>query len=932
MSSKVIDGVFTLTKRLGQGSMSVVMLAEADLEAFDYTTLYAYTQVQGSNHIDRRQKAENLAESLRGKPLDPQTMRTILSAQGIPIPDKSVAIKIATQEGYTPRFEGEWKNLLCLSHPNLVEVYGGNVYLGQPYYVMQVLNNIVPVKTIKEEFTIEERLNIILQAAKGLQCLHDNSIIHRDIKPNNVATCKLESGGYITKVTDLGLAKNLEENLGLTQPKMLLGSPAYMPPEQISAPADVDHRADIYSLGATMYELISGEYPYFNKKSPYDVIMAISTDEPMTPISELCPGIPSQLCAIVQTATAFDLSDRYRTIEDMAADIQTYLDREDAAIKTSLQFSEELRHNSKDTLAQGEYNFSEMLKVQENSLAVIPVNTAENNEKQELDSLKMLVVNRKHTQHVVFSRCADALGMSYKGVKNLSEAEDTLNNEKIDVAVFTYQQRDPATIRLCVVARKKKVPFLLHGDALNKNDILCAARMGASAMMLNPIKEEHFTKKIRMILSGAGEPPPEKQRKVTTILFKDKKSAPERARAVAKNVSNLLVLPHAAAKVTALCNNPNASAEELAIPIRSDSAIAALVLRRANSAALGGSRKITTIRDAVVRIGRRETRQLAITVAVYKLFDRKEKSFGFNRYMYWIHALGSAVVAKLLSSRIKGITEEDAFLCGLLHDLGKIVFDDHLNEDFHHVLTRASADHLRMAAAEQEIFAMDHAFLGARVGEKWNIPRHITEAIEGHHKWNNSSKGDILKLPPEAITSLANSIIKAIGSGHSGDFYVDDVRLKPEDWNRLLGSLQSIPRYCKAIIKELKEFAEFLGIGTKDSGLDEISEEKERMVRIIPDGIGVLLGFFFASRGFNIHFITWEDFSNHKDDIACDGRLMPAAVYQSLFEPMAFWKRHVFVLGVEIKDAPEESIHCVTPANDFFKLDQICRDAYEEID
>ncbi|MHC4873061.1 MAG: hypothetical protein ACYTFY_14555, partial [Planctomycetota bacterium] len=111
MADTVIDGVFKLIKKLGSGSMASVMLAEADLEKFDYTTLFAYTQVQAQTHVDKRKQAEELAETLRGKPLDAETMRTILDAQNIPIPGKKVAIKIATQEGYLPRFEGEWKNL-----------------------------------------------------------------------------------------------------------------------------------------------------------------------------------------------------------------------------------------------------------------------------------------------------------------------------------------------------------------------------------------------------------------------------------------------------------------------------------------------------------------------------------------------------------------------------------------------------------------------------------------------------------------------------------------------------------------------------------------------------------------------------------------------------------------------------------------------------
>ncbi|MHC4884652.1 MAG: HDOD domain-containing protein [Planctomycetota bacterium] len=928
-ASRVFDEIYTLKSTLGKGGMAVVMLAEVDLNRFNYSTLYAYTQIQASTHVERRQQAEDLAASLRDKPLDPATMRTILEAQKIPIPGTEVAIKLATRDGDLPRFAGEWKNLLCLSHPNLIEVYGGAAFRGQPYYVMEVLKNLIPPKRVRTELSIGARLGVIIQAGRGLQFLHDNGIIHRDIKPSNLPTCEVAPGEYHTKVTDLGLSKNLEENLGLTQPDMVLGSPAYMSPEQISSPSEVDHRADIYSLGASLYELLTGRRPYADKENPYDIIMAIGTQVKPDAPEDIVPGLPSPLQNMIETAMAHDVADRYRTVEALVDDLEVYLGEESPERLAAISYPPTRMGRSDAGLGKGRYRFEEMLTQEEEPEApqapMVHARAAEN-----LDACTMVVMNRKHAQHALFNRCADELGMNYQACLSPQEAEQHLLQEAVDVAVFPYQRRDQSLIRLCALARKREVPFLLHGDRFSRTDILVASRLGSACVMLNPVKEEDFRKKVKAILSGAGAPVPEKQRRLTTVLFKGKKSPAERARQVAKNAHNLLVLPYAATKVISICNEPNSSAEMLAEPIRSDPAIAALVLRRSNSAALGGSQKITTIRDAVVRIGRRETRQLALTVAVYKLFDRKEKSFGFNRYMYWIHALGAAVTSRVLAERVAGVEVEDAFLGGLLHDLGKIIFDDHMNEEYRGVIQRAGTEGVKVAAAEKEVFAMDHAFLGARVGENWKLPRMIVESIEDHHKWKPAEDRRINDLSLAEITTIANSVTKAVGVGHSGDFYVDDLGFTADEWKHLLGWLEVIPDVCKRIRKEICEFAELLGINAKEAGLSSAIQDRNKTVRIIPDGMGVMLAFFFAARGYRIRFITWDELGEDKQDAACDGRFMPMEMMEKVLDAEFTWQRHLFVIGSEIRGAPKHSVHCLADATDLFALEQLRQEVYEE--
>jgi len=331
-----LDGIYTLKEKVGQGGMAEVWLAEVDLDRFDYTTLYAYTQVQGETHLERRRKAEELARELADKELDLGTVRTILETQRIPVPGETVAVKIGVGQADLQRFEAEWKNLLCLSHENVIEVYGGGIHEDRPYYAMEYLENLVSPKRIKEEYSLRDKLGVIVQGGRGLAYLHGNGLIHRDVKPDNLVTCEVEPGQHVTKVTDLGLGKNVGDDLGLTMTNQIMGTPYYMSPEQITSTRDVDFRADTYSLGASLYELVTGYRPYHNKSTVYEIIASVAKGETPIPPNEHMPDLPGPLGGIIDCAMAVDATKRYQQVDDLTADLETYLEEEDPEVTAAV--------------------------------------------------------------------------------------------------------------------------------------------------------------------------------------------------------------------------------------------------------------------------------------------------------------------------------------------------------------------------------------------------------------------------------------------------------------------------------------------------------------------------------------------------------------------------------------------------------------------
>ena len=306
--------------------MASVYLADVDISKVNYSLLYAYTQVNEDSHAKRIQLAEELAGSLKDKNLDWKTVRTLLEAQDIPVPPKKVALKLAHKDSKPKRFQDEWRYLICLNNKNLIKVFGGGEYRGRYYYVMEVMPGIVTKKDIIENFTIHEKLKVIFGAGKGLSFLHKNKIIHRDIKPSNFMTFRNAKGFMVTKVTDLGIAKDMDTNPNPKTSKTLLGTPYFMAPEQMYSSDSVDHRADIYSLGASLYEFTTGKKPYHQKTSLREILKTSREKERPLPPEEHVKGFPEKLAGIINCAMAYNPKDRYAKVDHFLRDLKAFMD------------------------------------------------------------------------------------------------------------------------------------------------------------------------------------------------------------------------------------------------------------------------------------------------------------------------------------------------------------------------------------------------------------------------------------------------------------------------------------------------------------------------------------------------------------------------------------------------------------------------------
>jgi serine/threonine-protein kinase len=238
---------------------------------------------------------------------------------------RTVAVKLL--RGNDPslgrRFIAEARAQARIQHEHVCRVYEAGEADGEPYIVMQFING-DPLARVRGRLTLEQQVKLIQDVAWAVHEAHRLGMIHRDLKPGNILVEPREDGTWKPYVVDFGLVRQVEEH-GQTQTGEVLGTPAYMSPEQANGDVHtLDPRSDVYSLGATLYDVIAGRPPFVSDV-PWKVLLMSALEDP-PPLGRVKPGVPKAIETIVMKCLEREPARRYDSARALAEDLQRALD------------------------------------------------------------------------------------------------------------------------------------------------------------------------------------------------------------------------------------------------------------------------------------------------------------------------------------------------------------------------------------------------------------------------------------------------------------------------------------------------------------------------------------------------------------------------------------------------------------------------------
>ena len=229
---------------------------------------------------------------------------------------KTLSPQYGSDSGFVQRFLKEARAAARLNHPNIVQIYdfgqeGETYYLAMEY----VDGHSLGAYLRRGHFSERDAILVIRHACRALAVAHAEGLVHRDIKPDNLM---LTSKGEV-KLVDLGIAKRVDEDQSLTQTGQAVGTPHYISPEQIRGVKAVDARADIYSLGATLYHLVTGHTPF--KGTSGALVMSMHLVQPLADPRTYVPGLSEGLCRVIRKMMAKSRDERYPDVDALDRDL-----------------------------------------------------------------------------------------------------------------------------------------------------------------------------------------------------------------------------------------------------------------------------------------------------------------------------------------------------------------------------------------------------------------------------------------------------------------------------------------------------------------------------------------------------------------------------------------------------------------------------------
>ena len=223
---------------------------------------------------------------------------------------------------------------------------------------------------------------------------------------------------------------------------------------------------------------------------------------------------------------------------------------------------------------------------------------------------------------------------------------------------------------------------------------------------------------------------------------------------IERQINNLPAFSVVVSKVLRVVDNPISSARDIEKVVKYDQVLASKILKMANSAYYGYAGKISTLSQGVVILGLNTLRALLLTASASKIMNKKLLGYRLEEGRFWEHSVLTALGSRDLANKLRYKNPEEAFVGGLLHDIGKLVLDRHVLKNRGIIEDIINKEGVPLTEAEREVLGINHANVGRRMAEKWNFPPVLSEVINFHHEPERARENKELV----AVVSIINAV------------------------------------------------------------------------------------------------------------------------------------------------------------------------------
>ncbi len=273
---------------------------------------------------------------------------------------------------------------------------------------------------------------------------------------------------------------------------------------------------------------------------------------------------------------------------------------------------------------------------------------------------------------------------------------------------------------------------------------------------------------------------------------------------IIERIKDLPTLPDVVMKVNQLANDPKTSATDIAKIITTDQSLSMKILKLVNSAFFGFPGEIKSISHAITILGFKTIQNIALTISVFDMFGKSKSLGNFDRKEFWKHSIGCAVCGRLVATKLHYEDADLAFTGGLLHDIGKIILDQYLHNEFVKVLEELTKKPAFIYDVEKEVLGFNHSNLGEQLASNWKLPKPLIDVIGHHHKPMAHPQDDKLTY----IVHMADVICRAKKIGANGDSR--QPKLGKEIVEELGFSLLDLELILRQVNSEMNKAIDFL--------------------------------------------------------------------------------------------------------------------------